>query len=427
MADINTYLKKILEAIYGEEVRGSIHDAIAAMNTESTLAMELAAIAKDSAQASADSAKNSAETATTKASEASSSAAAASGSEQNARAAESNAINKAAEAAASAAAAKESETNAANSEAVALQKASEAEASKNAAAISEANALAAEQRTRDVKSEVETLGAQAAADKEAAEAARDAAKASQTAAADSAETAAKSAGDAASAKDAAEDAQIAAEAAKDAAETAQGIAESARDKALESAAAAKKSEESAASSAESAKQYSGKPPQPIDGTWWIWDADKQTYIDTGIGCELVGPTGNGIESITQTGGNHMPGTTDVYTIQMTDGTTKEIGVYNGRNGTGIGDVVGIAFDVELPVGGWINNKLTISDSRFVASARYKYFIDAYDYCRDEVKESQIRPQDITATGYITFTAEYTPITDVTVNVFRVEVNGSDDP
>lgn len=28
MADISSFLKKILSAIYGEEVRGSIHDAL---------------------------------------------------------------------------------------------------------------------------------------------------------------------------------------------------------------------------------------------------------------------------------------------------------------------------------------------------------------------------------------------------------------
>ena len=32
MANISTYLQKILSAVYGEEVRGSIHDAIDAMN-----------------------------------------------------------------------------------------------------------------------------------------------------------------------------------------------------------------------------------------------------------------------------------------------------------------------------------------------------------------------------------------------------------
>ena len=53
MADISSFLKKILSAIYGEEVRGSIHDALAAMNTESSSAMEFASTAKDSAQTNA--------------------------------------------------------------------------------------------------------------------------------------------------------------------------------------------------------------------------------------------------------------------------------------------------------------------------------------------------------------------------------------
>lgn len=424
MADISSYLQKILEAIYGEEVRGSIHDALAAMNVESNKAMEFASTAKDSAQASAALARDSADTAITKANEAVESANAAKLSETNARDAETNAVQKAADAAASEAAAKLSETNAASSEATAIQKASEAEAAKSAAALSETNTLAAEERTKTVKTEVETIAAQTAADKVAAEAAKDAAKGSQDAAALSASSAATSAGDAADAKDAAEDAQVAAEAAKDAAETAKTAAETAKDDAEASKDAAATSETNAAASAETAKQYSGKPPKPQDGTWWVWDATQQKYVDTGIACDLVGPTGNGIESFVLTSGDHMPGSTDVYTVTMTDGSTKEISVYNGKNGTGIGDVVGIAFDIEIPASGWINGKVTISDSRFIASARYKYFIDTYDECRDEVKESVIRPQDIKANGYLTFISEFTPLTDVTVNILRVEVNGS---
>lgn len=46
MADISTYLKAINDAIYGEEVRSSIHDAINIIN-------EVAQGAKDSATASA--------------------------------------------------------------------------------------------------------------------------------------------------------------------------------------------------------------------------------------------------------------------------------------------------------------------------------------------------------------------------------------
>lgn len=59
MADLSTYLVKILSAVYGEEVRGAIHDAIAAMNEESTSAMTYAKDAQDSAYNSADSAADS--------------------------------------------------------------------------------------------------------------------------------------------------------------------------------------------------------------------------------------------------------------------------------------------------------------------------------------------------------------------------------
>lgn len=59
MADISSYLKQILNAIYGEEVRGSIHDALAAMNEEAIEAMDIAARSKESALASANAAKES--------------------------------------------------------------------------------------------------------------------------------------------------------------------------------------------------------------------------------------------------------------------------------------------------------------------------------------------------------------------------------
>lgn len=65
MANISTYLGKILTAIYGEEVRGAIHNALAAMNTESSQAMEYAAGARDSAQSYANDAKGYRDTAST--------------------------------------------------------------------------------------------------------------------------------------------------------------------------------------------------------------------------------------------------------------------------------------------------------------------------------------------------------------------------
>ena len=427
MAKISTYLQKIMTAVYGEEVRGSIHDALAAMNTESSNAMEFAATAKDSAKASADTAKGHADTATKKAGEALSSADRAKASETGAKASELNAISKATEATTAAAGAKASETAAANSEAIATQKANEAADSQSAAAQSEAEAKAAEERTKTIRSDVETLGAQATADKNAAEAAKDDAEAarddalaSQNAAklSENAALVAKTAAE--FAKGDAEAAKLAAQAAKTAAETAKADAEDAKDK-------AKVSETAAAASALSAQQYSGKPPKPQDRTWWIWDAAQQKYIDSGIGCDLVGPTGNGIKDIQLTKGDHTPGTTDIYTVTTTDGTTYSISVYNGRNGTGAGDVLGIWFDLVLPASGWVNGEITIADSRLMALSTHKYFVSADEASREEYLECGVQPRDITTTGFITFKNDTDPSEDITVNVIRFELSANGTP
>ena len=50
-----------------------------------------------------------------------------------------------------------------------------------------------------------------------------------------------------------------------------------------------------------------------------------------------GPAGTSIESIERTSGNGTPGTTDTYTITMTDGSSATFTVYNGANGEGSGD------------------------------------------------------------------------------------------
>jgi len=427
LANISTYLQKIMAAVYGEEVRGSIHDALAAMNTESSNAMQFAATAKDSAKVSADTAKGHADTATKKAGEALSSADRAKASETGAKASELNAISKATEATTAAAGAKASETAAANSEAIATQKANEAADSQSAAAQSEAEAKAAEERTKTIRSDVETLGAQATADKNAAEAAKDDAEAarddalaSQNAAklSENAALVAKTAAE--FAKGDAEAAKLAAQAAKTAAETAKADAEDAKDK-------AKVSETAAAASALSAQQYSGKPPKPQDRTWWIWDAAQQKYIDSGIGCDLVGPTGNGIKDIQLTKGDHTPGTTDIYTVTTTDGTTYSISVYNGRNGTGAGDVLGIWFDLVLPASGWVNGEITIADSRLMALSTHKYFVSADEASREEYLECGVQPRDITTTGFITFKNDTDPSEDITVNVIRFELSANGTP
>ena len=162
--------------------------------------------------------------------------------------------------------------------------------------------------------------------------------------------------------------------------------------------------------------------KPENGTWWIWDAEKGTYVNTNISCELTGPTGNGIQSIQLTQGNHTPGSTDIYTVTMTDGSKYNIAVYNGLNGTGTGDVLGIHFDLVLPASGWSNGSITVAESRLVAAAKYKYLIDAYEVSREEYLECNVRPKDISTTGFITFVNDTDPIKDITVNIVRLELS-----
>ena len=65
----------------------------------------------------------------------------------------------------------------------------------------------------------------------------------------------------------------AAQAAKDAASSAASAASSASNAAA--------SASSAADSARSAREYSGKPPVIRNGTWWVWNAAQNQYVDTG--------------------------------------------------------------------------------------------------------------------------------------------------
>ncbi len=154
MANISAQIAKIMEAVYGEEVRGSIKDALLAMNDESSQAMSDASLAKDSAKnsaaasaasaanaktsetkaaGSADNAKGYAETASQKANEASTSAANAKNSEAKAEDAAQTAGQKAEEALSSA-------TNAKNSETKANTSATNAKNSENNAKTSETKA-----------------------------------------------------------------------------------------------------------------------------------------------------------------------------------------------------------------------------------------------------------------------------------------------
>lgn len=112
MANISNYLTQIMSAIYGKDVRSSIHDAISAINDESKQAILDASGAKNSAVASAMAAETSASSALSASSSASSAKTAAQAAQAAAESAKSAAVSSASSALNSASNASVSEANA---------------------------------------------------------------------------------------------------------------------------------------------------------------------------------------------------------------------------------------------------------------------------------------------------------------------------
>lgn len=202
-------------------------------------------------------------------------------------------------------------------------------------------------------------------------------QAAQTAADNAAksETAAKAAQTAAAnAQKAAEGAQTGAQAAQTAAESAQEAAESAKDAAAVSSTAAGQKAAQAAQSAEDAASAKSAAETAKTDAQAARDAIvnmivEAVTLETGkpatVRKSLVdnvyklvfglprgdtgapgpqGATGNGISGIELKSGTHAPGTSDVYTITLTDGTTFDFPVYNGSNGQGAGDMMASVYD-----------------------------------------------------------------------------------
>ncbi|MBR2319518.1 MAG: hypothetical protein IKA50_01865 [Clostridia bacterium] len=60
--------------------------------------------------------------------------------------------------------------------------------------------------------------------------------------------------------------------------------------------------------------------------------------------DVTGEDGSSIASITRTAGNGAPGTTDTYTVTLTDGSKTQFQVYNGKDGAGSGDMTAAVYD-----------------------------------------------------------------------------------
>lgn len=83
--------------------------------------------------------------------------------------------------------------------------------------------------------------------------------------------------------------------------------------------------------------------EPIDAGNAV--GPKGAKGDTGA----TGPEGASVDHIDRTSGTGAPGTTDTYTVYLTDGTTAgTFNVYNGSNGTGSGDFMA---DGSVPMSG----------------------------------------------------------------------------
>lgn len=256
-----------------------------------------------------------------------------------------------------------------------------AKASADAAAASATKAAGAAQGIDDKVAAADASAKAAASSAKAAAASAtgvdEKVQAAQTAAnaAVASETAAKNAQTAAAnAQKAAESAQAGAQSAKTAAESAQEAAESAKDAAAGSSTAAEQKASQAAQSAEDAASAKSAAETAKTDAQAARDAIANMIVEavtleTGkpatVSKSLVdnvyklvfglprgetgatgpqGATGNGISGIALKSGTHAPGTSDVYTITLTDGTTFDFAIYNGANGTGAGDMLASIYD-----------------------------------------------------------------------------------
>lgn len=147
-------------------------------------------------------------------------------------------------------------------------------------------------------------------------------------------------------------AKSAADSAKDSATGATASAQNA-----ENAAAAKNTAVVAATNAEAAKNAIANmiveavtlaTGQPATVTKTLVDQVYKLTFGLPSGKQGIqgepGAAGTGIQSIALTKGNHAPGTSDTYTITLTDGNTYNFLVYNGANGTGAGDMLASVYD-----------------------------------------------------------------------------------
>ena len=116
----------------------------------------------------------------------------------------------------------------------------------------------------------------------------------------------------------------------------------------------------------SSNVYAKNDAVSYDGSAWVMTAGPVAGAVPGVDGEWAlmarrgadGGKGVGIASIARTSGTGAAGTTDTYTITLTDGSTSTFTVYNGKDGASgsgsstVTSVNGQTGDVKLPVSGF---------------------------------------------------------------------------
>lgn len=88
---------------------------------------------------------------------------------------------------------------------------------------------------------------------------------------------------------------------------------------------------------------------------------------------------------------------------------------------GLEDVEHIGVTVTLPAASWSGGAQTIIHDSFLADGNYWYFVCGDTDCLTEYRETGITADNVTVNGQMTFHCEITPVSDLTVNILRLEV------
>ena len=107
-----------------------------------------------------------------------------------------------------------------------------------------------------------------------------------------------------------------------------------------SSALATEAAETAEAAADRAESASVNTPKIVGGTWWVFDAAKNAYVDTGVQAKgEKGDKGNGVKNIAWVDGsvlydeNRVKARSDTYCITFDDGSTFNFTVNGGADGT----------------------------------------------------------------------------------------------